>query len=128
MSSKTPITDKQRSDSGMALVLILLLIAWFAGDIRFAVWAIPVLIITMTFPLLLHPFATAWFAFSNILGRFVSVLALALVYAGMVLPVGLLRRMAGKDRLQLTQFNKKDTTVFYSRDHIFMKEDLERPF
>lgn len=128
MSSKTPITDKQRSDSGMALVLILLLAAWFSGDIHFAFWAIPVLIITMTFPLLLHPFAKAWFSLSNILGRLVSSLVLALVYAGLVLPVGLLRRMAGKDRLQLSQFNKKETTVFHSRDHLFSREDLERPF
>jgi energy-coupling factor transporter transmembrane protein EcfT len=122
------MSAKQLTDAGMALVLILLLLAYFTACLPFFYLAIPALIITMAFPPLLYPFAKAWFAFSSLLGRFVSSFLLTIIFFLLVLPVAVFRRMAGRDRLQLRQYNRSERSAFHRRDHLFTKEDMERPF
>ena len=66
------ISKKQSSDTGMAVVLILLLIGFFTNsDIYFKI-AIPVLIINMIFPYFYYLFAFVWLGFSTLLGTLVS--------------------------------------------------------
>jgi len=46
----------------------------------------------------------------------------------MVLPIGVFRKILGKDSLQLNNFKKDSTSVFKSRTYTFFSEDLEKPF
>ncbi len=62
------ISKKQASDTGMALVLILLLIGLFTQNNLYYKIAIPVLIINMIFPMFYYLFAVIWFGFSQLLG------------------------------------------------------------
>lgn len=122
------VTKKQAADSGMAVVLILLLIALFTGDEIYFKIAIPVLIINMAFPLAFYYFAILWLGLSQIVGTIVSKIVLSIVFLVMVLPMGLIRRMMGKDTLQLNQFKKADSSVMKIRNHRFHSKDIENPF
>ena len=70
------ISTKQASDTGMAAVLLLLLIGLFTHNNLYYKTAIPVLVITMTFPMFYYPFAIIWLGFSTLLGTIVSKIIL----------------------------------------------------
>ncbi len=60
-----------------------------------------------------------------------NLLTTALLYvlfALVVVPVGFVRRWAGKDSLQLRAFKKSITSVWAVRDHTYRAEDLQKPF
>ncbi len=125
---KVEINHEKAKDTGLAIVLILLLLELFLGsDIYFKI-AIVVLVIDMTVPQLFIPFAYIWFGFAQILGTFVSKILLFVVFFVMVLPIALLRRMLGKDSLRLKNWNTNDNTVFNTRDHLFSASDIEKPY
>jgi len=115
-------------DSGLALVLISL--------ICYQVWKPPVLIllaiiflvIAMTYPPVFKPFAILWFALSTALGTVVSKIILTLLFFTLVLPVGLVRRIMGKDTMRIKSWKKGDESVFRVRDHRFVAKDLEHPY
>ncbi len=93
------ISNKQASDTGMAVVLILLLIAFFTKTTLYYKIAIPVLIVNMTYPKFFYPLAIVWLGFSELLGTIMSKIILTIVYVVLVVPVGLVRRLLGKDAL-----------------------------
>jgi len=122
------ISKKQASDTGMAAVLILLLIGLFTQNNIYYKIAIPVLIMNMTFPMFYYPFAIIWLGLSQLLGTIVSKIILSIVYFVMVVPTGLFRRIIGKDSLQLSKFKKANTSVMQTREYNFSSEDIENPY
>ncbi len=82
----------------------------------------------MAFPMFFYYFAIFWLGFSQILGTIVSKIILSVVFFVMVLPVGLIRRMMGKDSLQLKKFKKGKSGVMLQRNHLFTSEDIVNPF
>ena len=82
----------------------------------------------MTFPMFYYPFAIIWFGFSKLLGTIVSKIILAIVYLIMLIPIGVLRRMMGKDSLRLKQFKKSGTSVMNERNHRFTSDDIVNPY
>ena len=122
------ISKKQASDAGMAAVIILLLIGLITNNTLYYKMSIPVLVINMTFPMAYYPFAIFWFGFSQLLGTIMSKLILTLVYVIMVVPVGVIRRLMGKDTLQLSEFKKSNRSVMLTRDYIFLSKDIENPY
>ena len=124
----TSITKDQAKDSGMAIVLILLLIGFFTKDDLFYKIAIPVLLMNMIYPRFYYPFAIVWFGLSNLMGTFASKILLSIVFFAIVLPIALLRRMLGKDSLLLKKFKKGSESVMKTRNQKYVAADLERPF
>lgn len=124
----TTISNKQASDTGMAIMLILLLIGFFTKNDVYYKIAIPVLIINMTFPRFYYLFAIIWFGFSKILGTLMSKIILTIVYLVLVIPVGLFRRLLGKDSLKLSEFKKGDNSVMMTRNYTFTAKDIEKPY
>ena len=124
----TQLSRKQCSDAGMAASLILLLIGIFTSKILFYQLAIPALVINMIVPWFWYPFAVVWFGLSGLLGDVVSRILLSIVYFVLVLPVGFIRKLAGKDSMNLRVFRKTDASVMIRRDHIYSPADLEKPF
>lgn len=122
------ISNKQASDTGMAIMLILLLIGLFTKNDVYYKIAIPVLIINMTFPRFYYLFAIIWFGFSKILGTVMSKIILTIVYIVLVIPVGLFRRILGKDSLKLSEFKKGDNSVMMTRNYTFTSKDIEKPY
>jgi hypothetical protein len=125
---KKTLSVEKCKDAGLALVLICL--------ICYQVWKLPVLlmsamvflIIDMAYPPVFKPFAMCWFALSTAVGTVVSKIVLTGLFFTMVLPVGLVRRVAGKDSMQLKSWKKGSGSVFRVRDHRFTAKDLETPY
>ena len=124
----TSITRDQVKDSGMAIVLILLLIGLFTKDQIYFKIATGALFMDMIYPMLFYPFAIFWFGVSGIMGLIVSKVLLLVIYLIMVLPVAIWRQLSGKDSLLLKEFKRSSKTVMKSRDHVYKAVDLEKPF
>ena len=121
-------TKAQARDTGMALVLICLLVAWFANRRDFVGWAILLLLLDMIWPQAYKPAAKLWFGLSHVLGSVMSKVLLSVVFFVVLTPVGLLRRALGKDCMQTGGFKKGADSVFRVRDHQFTSKDIETPY
>lgn len=122
------ISKKQATDTGMAFVLILLIIGLFTQNDFYYKLSIPVLIIAMTFPMIYYPLAVIWLGFSQLLGAIVSKIVLTIIYIIVVLPMALFRKLLGKDSLQLSNFKKDKSSVMITRNHDFTSKDIENPY
>jgi hypothetical protein len=124
----TSVTKEQAKDSGMAAVLILLLLGWFMEDNIFFKIAAVALLVDMVFPMFFYPFAIFWFGLGNLLGAVVSKILLSVIYLVVVLPMAIFRRAIGKDPLLLKKFKKDRESVMKNRHHLFRAGDLEKPY
>lgn len=112
----------------MAATLIFLLIGYFTKNDICYIIAIPVLIMNMVYPMFYYYLGFVWFGLANILGFVVSKIILSLVFFVVVTPIGLIRKISGKDSLKLKQFKKNDETSFTDRNKTFSAQDIENPY
>ena len=122
------ISANQAKDTGMAMVLICLLIAFFAKvDLMLGI-SIILLIINMTWSSAFKPVAKVWLTFSHLLGSVMSKVILSVIFFILVLPIGLMRRLLGKDPMQLQKWKKDQSSVFKIREHVFTAKDIEHRY
>jgi len=122
------ITLNQAKDTGMAMVLICLLIGIFLDKLLFFSLATGILLINMIWPKFFRPLAILWIALSYFLGTIVSKVLLSIIFFVIVTPVGLTRRILGIDSLQLKKWKKSRSSVFKKRNHIYRPDDINKPF
>ena len=125
---KKKITKDQCRDTGMAMVLLLLLLAVSPKRHGYLVAAIVLQVVNMIVPQVFRPIAVVWLGFSSLLGEIVPKILRSLVYFLVVTPIGFLRRLAGKDTLKLRVFKRSQDSVMLERNHTFIGRDLERPY
>lgn len=121
-------SKEQAKDTGLAIILICLLLMHFAQYDFLLLPAIVVLVVTMTCPGILAPIARIWFGFSHLLGSVMSKVILSVIFFAVALPVGLLRTLAGADSMLMRSWKKGTHSVFKERNHTFAKGDLEKPY
>jgi hypothetical protein len=126
--AKVRITRDQAKDTGMAMVLICLLLGLLAEWTAFYPLAAIVLVLNMIWPDAYRPVAKVWLGLSHLLGTFVSKILLSAVFYLLVLPVGLLRRMLGKDSLKLMDWKRGRDSAFKFRNHRYSSADIETPY
>jgi len=124
----TKITKDQAKDTGMAMVLILLLLGVFLHNYIYIKFGILCLLIAMAIPLLFKYVAILWLGLSHFIGTFVSKILLSVIFFLIVTPVGLIRRLLGYDSLKLSQFKAGTDSVMVLRNHTFKKEDINKPY
>ncbi|HKH69908.1 MAG TPA: SxtJ family membrane protein [Vicinamibacterales bacterium] len=122
------ITRDQSRDTGMAMVLLLLLALLRWGRSELLIAALIVHVVNMIAPQVFRPVAIAWFGLAHALGAVVSRVLMFVVFALVVTPIGLLRRALGKDSLRLRTFRIGDESVMVVRNHTFTASDLEKPY
>jgi polyferredoxin len=116
-------------DTGMAFVLIFLILHIFSGYNSISIFfAFITLILTMTYPLILKKLSVFWLAFSQLIGTVASKIILTILFFAIVTPMGVLRRLIGKDDLKLTEFKKSEASAFDDRNYTFGPKDFENPF
>ena len=125
---RKPISADQAKDTGMAMVLVCLLISIFPEQRYFDRIAILCLLVAMTWPNLYKPVARIWLGLSHLLGTFMSRVVLSLLFIGLVVPMGLFRKLLGKDPLRLTEWKKGKESVFRLRSETFRRENIQRPY
>ena len=118
----------QDRDTGLALLLILLLFVYFGEIHLFLLPAIVVLVAVMTWPVVFKPLSKPWFWFSHLLGNVVTKVILTMVYIALVIPIGRVRRMLGSDAMRRKSWKDGAMTAFVNRDHVYSKNDLEKPY
>jgi hypothetical protein len=125
---KRTITKEQSKDTGMAMVLLLLLASAAFKRQALITAAMIALIVDMTVPRLYRPVAVLWLGLSHLLGTVVSKILLTLVFFGVVTPIGLARKLLGIDSLRLKGFKSGENSVMVIRNHIFTGKDIEKPY
>jgi hypothetical protein len=125
---KRQITVQQSRDTGMALVLVLLIAYLYRKREGYIFVAIALHVVNMTVPAIYRPAAVVWLGLSEIIGAVMSKVILAVIFFVVVTPVGLVRGLLGKDSLRLRAFKASNESVMVNRNHKFVGADLERPY
>jgi len=128
MENKKQEKRRMAGDTGMAMTLILLLVMLFTKQQRLLVPAIAVLVLAMSWPMAFAPLSRVWFGLSHLLGGIVSRVLLTVVFYLVATPVGLFRRMLGKDSMKRKIWKQGAASVFVVRNQTYTAVDLERPY
>ena len=128
LASVRRMTTDQCRDTGMAMVLLLLIFSITLKRNELVLDALVLHVITMTVPRIFAPIAVIWLGLSHRLGAVMSRVVLTVIFFLVVTPIGLVRRLLGKDSLRLRAFKASDDSVMLSRNHICSAADLERPY
>jgi hypothetical protein len=121
-------TPEQAKDTGMAMVLICLLLGYWGKFPKFLPVSLGLLILTMAWPNAFRPLAVLWFGLSHLLGRVMSRVILTVVFFVVVTPIALIRRLMGADALQLKKWKQGRGSVFVVREGVIQGKDMENPY
>ncbi len=122
------VTTAQSRDTGMAMVLLLLILAVFRKREGYLFVAIAMHVTNMIVPQIYRPIAVVWLGLADLMGAVVSRILLSIVFFAVVTPIAYLRRLLGKDSLKLLAFKASRESVMVERNHVFVGQDLERPY
>jgi hypothetical protein len=122
------ITKDQSRDTGMAMVLLLLIVFATRKREGYLIVAMVLHVLNMIVPQMFRPVAVVWLGLSDLLGGVVSKILLSIVFFVVVTPIGMVRRLLGKDSLKLRAFKASQGSVMLERNHTFIGQDLERPY
>jgi hypothetical protein len=125
---KRKITKDQSRDTGMAMVFLLLIVFTARKREGYLIGAMVLHVLNMTVPQMYRPVAVLWLGLSDLLGSVVSKILLSIVFFLVVTPIGVVRRIFGKDSLKLRAFKASQESVMLERNHTFTSGDLERPY
>jgi len=125
---KQKMTKDQSRDTGMAMVLLVLLIFLKTRRNGLLYAAVFLHVVNMIVPRIYAPVAVLWFGLSQVLGTVMSKVLLSILYFGLVTPIGALRRLLGKDSLQLRAFKASKESAMTVRNHLFVGQDIEKPY
>ena len=122
------VSRKQCSEFGQVAVLICIFLALYQKNAHYILPAFLILVITVLFPYFFYPVAVFWFGLSTILGKISSFVILSTLFIILVIPMGLFRKISGRDILKLKQFKKSRNSVMTERNHLFVSDDLVNTF
>lgn len=125
---KQKITPIQCRDTAMALVFLFMLIWYFTASKIYAYVAMVVLLLAMIWPGSMAYPARIWFGLSHALGGIMNKVILGLLFFLLVVPIAVVRKLMGKDPMQLKQWKNGTGSLFVVREHKFVKEDLDNAF
>ena len=125
---KRKITKDQSRDTGMAMVLLFLLIFLGRKKEGWLFIAMALHVINMIVPKIYKPIAVLWLGLSDLLGAITSKILLGLLFFIVVTPIGIFRKLAGKDSLKLRAFKKSRESAMLTRNHMFSAKDIENPY
>lgn len=125
---KTRFTKKENIDSGLGLLVLLILLGLWQHSLIFYKISVGVALIAMIQPLLIYPFTFLWLNISDLLGKIMSKLLLTIIFFVVLCPMAIIRHLRRKDSLLLNKFKKTQNSVFVERNHTFIKSDLINPF
>ncbi|MGA9754307.1 MAG: SxtJ family membrane protein [Desulfobaccales bacterium] len=121
-------TPEQAKDTGMAMVLICLLLGYWGKFPKFLPVSLVLLLITMIWPKAFRPLAGLWFGLSHLLSSVVSRVILSILFFLVVTPIGLIRRLTGADALQLKKWKQGQDSVFTMREGPVQGKDMLNPY
>ncbi len=112
----------------MVITLAAILAGLYTKNNIFHILSLVSIVVTIIMPVIFYPLAIVWFGLSKVMGEISSRLLLGLVFFLIVTPIGLLRRVMGKDRLNLHAFKRNNNSAFTERSHLYDASDLTNQF
>jgi hypothetical protein len=118
------MSEKWIRDTGLVGALVLMFLGLRYGG-GFFIASFVVMLFTLLAPKALYPVAYLWLTLTKVLAAIVPKIFFGLVFFVVIVPVGFVRKMMGKDKMIR---EGDDKSVFFVRDHAYTKADLETPF
>ncbi|GAB7082069.1 SxtJ family membrane protein [Megalodesulfovibrio paquesii] len=115
-------------NSGLALIFILLLVMFLGKHEFLMLPTLAVTLLLMIRPTIFLPFAALWLGISELMGRVMSKVILAIIFFIVVTPIAILRGLTGADPMKKKQWKKGDGSVYRAIDKTLGPEDLEHLF
>ena len=128
MFLKKDVSEAEYRDTALAFLLVCFLLWLVFGNEVFLYIGLAILLFAMVLPKGMKYPAMVWFGFSNVLGTVVSRIILAIVYIVLVLPVGMARRLMGKDAMRIKSWRNGEPSAYVVRNVLYQKEHLEDQF
>lgn len=125
---KKTLTSNQCKDTALAIVLIMLIVLRTTGNAAIIMPTVLVLVMAMIWPVSFKPVAVVWFGFADFLSAISSKILLTVIFFLIVTPVGLFRRLTGKDSMALKKWRQDRDSAFTTREHKFTASDFKQPF
>ena len=122
------ISKEQIKDTGMAIVLILLLSGYFTDNHLYYKISLIFLLLNMVIPKIYYYPAILWFGLSHILGNIMTKIILSLLFILLIIPMGFFRKAIGKDPMQIKKWKKGEDSVMKIRNKTFISSDIEKPY
>ncbi|MHA7830251.1 MAG: SxtJ family membrane protein [Flagellimonas sp.] len=111
----------------VTILMVNILSIWFPLE-KLGTITMVLCLVTILTPTVLRPFSALWYRLSETLSTLGSTVMLGAVFFLIVTPIGLLRKLAGKDSLMLKQFKGGPGSVFKERNHVYGPDDLVNTF
>jgi hypothetical protein len=124
----TQVTKRQCLEFGLLVVLATIYAGLHFKEQYFFVAAFIATLLIILWPFVFYPFAVIWFAIIRGVSFISSWFIMLILFFVVVTPVGLFRRMTGRDTLQLKQFKKGRQSVMTDINHTYTKTDLLHTF
>jgi len=125
---KINISKQNLYETGLILLLADLLCIYHNFQNFQLIIGIVVVIILLLLPNLFFPLTWILIFCGKVVNRLVSPVFLALIFYLVVTPVGIIRRLLGKDSLKLSDFKKNKTSLYSVRNKLFEREDIIHPY
>jgi len=122
------ITKKQCMELGQVATLAVLIFALHYKNDHWVAAALVLILITIILPVVFYPFALVWFGLSELLSVLSPAIILTIIFFLIVTPVGLIRRLLGKDSMRLKQFKKSKQSVMIDRNYLYAESDFLHTF
>jgi hypothetical protein len=124
----TQVTKRQCLEFGLLVVLATIYAGLHFKDRYFFVATFMATLLIILWPFVFYPLAVIWFTIIRGVSFISSWLIMLILFFVVVTPVGLFRRMTGRDTLQLKQFKKGRQSVMTEINHTYTKTDLLHTF
>jgi len=122
------ITNRKCTETAIILAAVLLFFGWKLQDWCYAIATFIILVFSLLIPKLFYPIAKLWFALGTVLGFVSTKILLSIIFFLVLTPIGVLRKLLGKDSLHLKLFKKDNFSVLKVREQQFSAEDLKNPY
>jgi glycerol-3-phosphate acyltransferase PlsY len=123
-----PVSKKQTVEFALVAILISLFLSLYFKTNTGVKVAFVITVIAILVPVLFYPFAVIWFGLSNILGAISSKVLMTIIFFVLVVPIGLIRKLFGKDNLKINQFKKGSQSEMENRNHLYKESDITNTF
>lgn len=120
------MTDKWIKDTGLVLVVVLLILSFKYGE-GFLIASVIFLLLAILTPKIFYPLAFLWLKFVGLLNLIIPKIFFGAVFFIIIYPIGVLRRIIKGDTFFILSWRKVET-VFVERNHVFLKKDIEMTY
>jgi len=128
--SKSNVQIANKNLYETALILLLANMIWMYYDFYpFQIFAgVGLVVASLLVPKVFYPLAWLLIFVGKILSKFVPLVFLSVVFYLIVTPVGMFRRLIGRDSLKLKEFKKGTCSVLIDRNNTFDADDILYPY